>query len=119
MLVQAFTQTHGEDAHGRDYLLSYEGYIHDDGETNAILAEIYAFLNRDDRPNRKIRPSLSVGDIITLFGGPRSMRESHEVGPGSVFYPRTFKFASMHERIEYQTSQRTSQVPNVVRIPRG
>lgn len=111
MLVQTFHNT------GEGYRLSYEGYAFDSGNTFTVLEEVFAFLNSDERPNRMIRPSLSAGDLVTLTGGPRRLRESYIVATAG-FKRDGYRFASIAERLEYKVEQRESGVPNNVRIPR-
>lgn len=46
------------------------------GRTNETIAEeMFRLLNRDDRPNGKVAPSMSVGDVVTIEDedGPRSL----------------------------------------------
>jgi hypothetical protein len=33
---------------------------------DAICEELFVLLNRDDRPNGKVAPSMSVGDVVTI-----------------------------------------------------
>jgi hypothetical protein len=39
---------------------------HADETDETICEELFALLNRDDRPNGKVAPSMSVGDVVTI-----------------------------------------------------
>jgi hypothetical protein len=50
---------------GDRLLLAWVGSI--DGREGEAAAElVYELLNRDDRPNRYVAPSLSIGDVVSL-----------------------------------------------------
>lgn len=101
-----------------ELLLAWEGFVHDDGNTEAILDAVFAFLNQDDRPNGTFRRSTSVGDVITLMGGPRRLLESYAIERGAGFKKLTSaRTASMKDRIYYAREQRASGRANVTRIP--
>lgn len=109
MRVQVFS-------HFMDDALAYDGYIFDTGDTEAALEEVFRFLNQDDRPNGGFMPSLSVGDSITLIGGPRCMRNTWTVR-GTGFERTTFHQASVYEVLDYSRKQRASGRPTVTQIP--
>lgn len=49
------------------YIMGYSGRLYtDEGQIPHILEHIFARHNADDRPDGKIRPSLSVGDAVVL-----------------------------------------------------
>lgn len=113
MLVQTFQRMPD------GFRLSYEGYVHDGGETNCVLEEVFHFLASEERPNRLIRPALAVGDLITLFGGPRRLHQTYLICPGTSFKGVTYRFASIPERLAYKVEQRNSGATDIVRIPRS
>lgn len=52
---------------GDELYLAWHGEMSGDfGDADTLLSEIFALLNSDNRPNRFIAPSLSVGDVVTL-----------------------------------------------------
>ena len=61
--------TDGSQSFGReDVEPVWEGQVTEKGDAQ-IRGEIFQFLNRDDRPNGRFAPSLSVGDVVTIAGG--------------------------------------------------
>ena len=57
-----------DEAGGEDVEPVWEGQVTEKGDAQ-IREEIFQFLNRDDRPNGRFAPSLSVGDVVTIAGG--------------------------------------------------
>lgn len=49
------------------YIMGYSGKLYtSDGKLPHILEQIFHRHNMDDRPDAKVRPSLSVGDVVVL-----------------------------------------------------
>ena len=42
--------------------------VKDTDDYEALCERVFALLNADDRPNGKVAPSLSVGDVVTIDG---------------------------------------------------
>lgn len=52
---------------GHPLRLAYASSQDRAGRTNETVAEeMFGLLNRDDRPNGKVAPSMSVGDVVTI-----------------------------------------------------
>jgi hypothetical protein len=49
-------------------LLAWVGSVEGDDDYVAAAEHVYELLNRDDRPNRYVAPSLSIGDVVSLAG---------------------------------------------------
>lgn len=46
--------------------LAFSRYEHLDNPTYAILEDLFARHNRDDRPDGRLCPSMSVGDVVVV-----------------------------------------------------
>lgn len=51
---------------GDRLLLAWVGSVEGDEPGEAAAELVYELLNRDDRPNRYVAPSLSIGDVVSL-----------------------------------------------------
>lgn len=51
-----------------DYIMGYSGHMRDPetGSITNLLESLFVRHNRDDRPDRYLRPSLSCGDVVVL-----------------------------------------------------
>lgn len=55
--------------HNAEYVFVYRGWARSDN-TDHLLDDIYSIHNRDDRPDGRLGPSLSIGDVVALeLGG--------------------------------------------------